>query len=85
MCNAFVLLNDLVLKDFITETLARNFVPWTVSGIIYIHWTFNFVYFMDNEFKIPTKYLFTLVILHYIEIHEFKCPRICLVSKNYEI
>ena len=34
-----VLSNDLVLKDFITETLARNFVPWTMKSFIFIgHW-----------------------------------------------
>jgi len=37
--------------------------------IIYIHWTFNFMYFMGramHKCKIPTKYLFTLVILHIV-------------------
>jgi len=37
--------------------------------IIFIHWTFNFVFFMGraiHEFKIPTKYLFTSFLLHII-------------------
>jgi len=37
--------------------------------IIYIGWTFNFASFVGwtiNEFKIPPKYLFTLIILHII-------------------
>jgi len=37
--------------------------------IIYTHWTFNFMYLIGgavHEFKIPMKYLFTLVTLHII-------------------
>jgi len=42
-----------------------------------------FVGMAIHEFKIPTKYLFTLVILH--EFHEFKCPRTCPMSSNHKI
>jgi len=51
--------------------------PGNYCEIIYIRWTFNFVYFVGiaiHKFKTPTKYLFILVILHIqLEIHEFKC------------
>jgi len=39
------------------------------SEIIFIHWTFNFVYLVGrtiHELKIPMKYLFTLVIFNII-------------------
>ena len=38
-----------------------------------------------NEFKISTKYLFTLVIVHTFEIHEIKCPETCPMSSFHEI
>ena len=45
----------------------------------------SFMYFVGraiHEFKIPTKYLFTLIILHIIEIHEFMCPEHVQIPKT---
>ena len=50
------------------EALTKLYEVFTVNycEIYFIRWIFNFVFFMGraiHEFKIPTKYLFTFVIL----------------------
>jgi len=42
------------------------YTSFIYSKIIYIQWTFNFMGKAIHDFKIPTKYFFTLVMLHTI-------------------
>jgi len=74
-------------KDSAPELNEHILTVCTVKNceIIFVRWTFKFVYFMgwaSHQFILHTNYFYNLVRLFNLQIHELKCTWTCPLSSN---